>query len=110
MSDKGIAAYYSSTAPLLLNEGIDRVSQECVKDVSPKEQDFFHYQCQAWQLSLSKVSYMVTPLFLVLCTWFLSIFLIGKKENQINPMQKGKYIFVICFSLRLLKRSSSFMP
>ncbi|PPE01362.1 hypothetical protein GOBAR_DD01606 [Gossypium barbadense] len=66
MSDKGIAAYYSSTAPLLLNEGIDRVPQECVKDVSPEEQDSFQCQCQAWQPSLSKVSYMLTPLFLVL--------------------------------------------
>ena len=70
MSDLGVAAYYSSTTPLLLNEDFDRLSQECVKEVSPEEQDSFQCQCQAWRPSLSKVSSILTPLFLV---FFVSV-------------------------------------
>ena len=85
MSDLGVAAYYSSTTPLLLNEDFDRLSQECVKDVSPEEQDSFQCQCQAWRPSLSKVSFIVTPLFLVFFSLVFFVlglcfyFLVGKK-------------------------------
>ncbi|TYJ10438.1 hypothetical protein E1A91_A11G207900v1 [Gossypium mustelinum] len=89
MSDKGIATYYSSTAPLLLNEGIDRVSQECVKDVSPEEQDSFQYQCQAWQPSLSKVVEEIKQLYAIALPMIITGLLIYGK-SAISMFFMGK--------------------
>ncbi|KAG4121311.1 hypothetical protein ERO13_D11G198400v2 [Gossypium hirsutum] len=89
MSDKGIAAYYSSTAPLLLNEGIDRVPQECVKDVSPEEQDSFQCQCQAWQPSLSKVVEEIKQLYAIALPMIITGLLIYGK-SAISMFFMGK--------------------
>ncbi|XP_021274616.1 protein DETOXIFICATION 49-like [Herrania umbratica] len=88
MSGQGVAAYYSSTTPLLPNED-DRLSQESVKDVSPEKKDSFQCQCQAWRPSLSKVVEEIKQLYAIALPMIITGLLIYGK-SAISMFFMGK--------------------